>query len=941
MSGGQTIRTGDTPLSSLSIQSSVAGACVPILYGRNRIPGNLLDYDDFKAIPHTTSQSSGGKGGSVTTENTTYTYQASFIIGLCEGPDTSINAFWKDKTFTANANIFNKFLGTYSQTAWSTWNSQHPTKALAYRGVAYVAAAAYNLDGNASLGNHSFDVTGRLPFNAGTIDGANPKDVVTDYLTNAYYGAGFPSANLGDLTQFSSWCVANNVFLSPLYDTQQEARQAISDLMQVTNSGIFFSEGLLKIAPFSDTAATANGVTYSPNVTPAYDLGDDDFLDLDQPVRVMRTPNADAYNQVQIEFLDSANQYNAAIATAQDQASIELYGLKPLAKIDAHEITDATTARLVAQLILQRVLYTRNVYEFRLGWKYGRLEPCDYVRLTDARLGLSLCPVRVLSVEEDETGELSIQAEDAPPGVMHSPLYTQQPGSGYTVNYGVAPGNVAAPAFFEVPPLQSVSGLAVGVAVAGNSADWGGCEVWASNDGTSYEYVGQVIGGARYGTLSNSITAAADQVARVALAGNGGQIFTGSTADANAFATLSIIEDEFVCYTTSALVSANTYDLTLHLRGIYSTTAASHASTKQFIRVDDAIAYSDALDLSYVGKTIYFKFLSFNRWNSAKQLLADVTAYSYVIRGVMAKLPPPGLSGLSAVATQNGIIVAWTDPGGNPNGHTEIARSDDNNIAHASVVGSETGPVGLFPDPLGAAGLTKYYWVRQVNGQGFPTAWLGPVSATTGQVTGAIPATGSVVHTMVAADAIWGINVLAGTLTGNHMAVNSFVAGDGKIATAAIGSLQLAGHAATIPVGAYTAAAAAINSYDIFGSSSFTTIQSAGIDATDPANSAGIPVIVDFSLQASSSDSAYPSQHLLQVRVVRDSTVIYGPVSVPLVMDTNQSTGAGFFSSSLTDSPGTGTHTYLLQAQVQMPGVAGTRSASASLRNLELIGAKR
>jgi hypothetical protein len=32
-----------------------------------------------------------------------------------------------------------------------------------------------------------------------------------------------------------------------------------------------------------------NGITYTPNVTPAYDLGEDDYLDKDEPIRILRS----------------------------------------------------------------------------------------------------------------------------------------------------------------------------------------------------------------------------------------------------------------------------------------------------------------------------------------------------------------------------------------------------------------------------------------------------------------------------------------------------------------------------------------------------------------------------------------------------------------------------------------------------------------------------
>lgn len=837
--GSQTISTSEVPLAGMAIQSSVFGKPLALVYGRARITVNMIGYYDFKAIPHTTSNSSsGGKGGGgVTSTNTTYTYQASMLFGLCEGPISSVNAFWVDKEYTANANIFNKFLGSTIQTPWSYMASNHPTEALAYRRAAYVSAANYDLGSSAGLGNHSFDITGMLPYAGGTIDGANPKEIILDLLTNAEHGAGFPVASIGDWAQFSSYCIANNIFLSPVFDAQTESRAMIDDLMRITNAGIYFSEGVLKITPFSDASATANAITYTPNVTPVYDLGDDDYLDLEQPVRVLRTPNADAYNQVQIEFSDKANQFNAAIATAQDQASIEVYGLRPLEVIKASAITDAPTARLIAQLILQRVLYTRNTYEFKIGWKYARLEPTDYITLTDARLGLDHVPVRVLSIEEDEQGGLSISAEDAPLGVHSSPLYTQQAGQGYTVNYSTPPGNVAAPAFFEVPATQALSGLAIGAAVTGTSPDWGGCEIWVSNDGTSYAYMDQISGGARYGTIGNAISADIGQIPRVTLSGNGGQMLSGSTADATVLSTLCLIDNEFCAHTTAALVSANVYDLTLTVRGAHSTTAASHAVADKFIRIDDAIAYSDSLALDMIGKTIYFKFLSFNKFGGGKQQLADVTAYSYVVTGVMAKLPPPAITAPAAVTSENSIFLNWTNPADATTDRVEVFRSATNDVSTATIIGSVRGPVGFYADYLGASGVTRYYWLRTINKQGFPSAFTAAVSATTGVITG-VPPAGSVIHSMMAADAIWAGNIKAGEVQANHMAANSITAanaaiadlavtnakianlsvGTGKIAdlavtnakisNLAVDTLKIAGNAVTIPVSVYSAASA-------------------------------------------------------------------------------------------------------------------------------------
>lgn len=491
--------------------------------------------------------------------------------------------------------------------------------------------------------------------------GGNPRDIIVDLLT-ASYGARFPATKIGDLTVFASFCVANGIFISPALTDQSAAQQILTDLMQITNSGVFFSEGLLKIVPLSDSDASGNNANYYAPNTPLYSLTDDDFLTSNgDPIKMNRNSTADAFNQVQVEFLNSQNQYNIEISEARDQAAVDTFGLLTKDPITAHALTDAGTARIVSQMILQRALYIRNTFEFSLSWKYCLLEPTDIVTLNDDALGLDDYAVRIISIEENNDGQFDVIAEDYPAGVSHSAIYPSSAGLGWSVNYNAPPGHVSPPAFFEVPSTQSTTGLAIGVAVTGNDVNWGGYEVWSSYDGTTYKRIGRMEGGARYGLTTNSVTNASGQVQNVALTGNGGQLIAGSSTDANNLATLCLIEDEYLSYTGAALLSANNYGLTLSNRAQKQTVAASHGSGKKFIRIDSAVFIGDDLTLDYIGKLMHFKFLSFNRYQGALEALADVVDYQYTITGVMAKLPPSDVASLTVVSDAAGITFNWTD----------------------------------------------------------------------------------------------------------------------------------------------------------------------------------------------------------------------------------------------------------------------------------------
>lgn len=77
------------------LQTSAYGLAVPVLYGTRKMVGNLLWYGNVQTIPVTETQG-GGKGGGGGSSYTYYTYQVSFIFGLCHGP-AEVKQIWLNK----------------------------------------------------------------------------------------------------------------------------------------------------------------------------------------------------------------------------------------------------------------------------------------------------------------------------------------------------------------------------------------------------------------------------------------------------------------------------------------------------------------------------------------------------------------------------------------------------------------------------------------------------------------------------------------------------------------------------------------------------------------------------------------------------------------------------------------------------------------------------
>ncbi len=265
--GGRTNAKQQKAVGSLQFQTSQHGGVIPLVYGTTRLSGNLLDYDDFRAMASSKTGGKGKGGGGGKGGGQQYTYSASFIMGLCQGPIAGIGTVWWDKNITTLAGLpglSSINLGDDGQATDLFWVTNHPAKALSYSGTANFTCANYQLGNTATLPNFSVEIQG---IEAGSgVNGfdANPAAVVADFLTNPRYGAGFPSANLDpamtalEATSYLSYCFAAGLFVSPMLDTQQPAQQCLADIANLTNSAIVWSGGLLKIIPYGDQPLTAS-----------------------------------------------------------------------------------------------------------------------------------------------------------------------------------------------------------------------------------------------------------------------------------------------------------------------------------------------------------------------------------------------------------------------------------------------------------------------------------------------------------------------------------------------------------------------------------------------------------------------------------------------------------------------------------------------------------
>lgn len=667
--GGSSNATTPVKLAGIQVSTAMYGKPKPLVYGCTLIASNMIDYAGFTSK----ATSSGGKGGGGGT--TGYNYWSDVILALCEGGQSGIvgvQRVWQDKDcYTLSYYGLSLMTGARPQAPWASWLSKWGSRALGYSGTAYVAALQLALGSGGSIPNYNFEVQALLgteqdPNWAGSYD-AKPSAVVLDMLSNPFYGAGFTAARIADMVtgaaSFQTYCTACGFAISPAFTDQSDAATCLQAILDATNSEVVWSAGtagmVLKIIPYGDTPITANGVTYTPNTTPLYNLTFDDFLGAIgkdgkptgmDPISVTRSSTQDIKNDVPVEWWDRTNGYSASVVDTPEPSDVSLNGLKQDSSLALHLITRAAHAQQISAIKAQRNVFVRNAYTVKVGWRYILLEPMDLVTLTDYISGLLQKIVRIVSIDmPDETSEedgLTVTAEEWPFGIGTAALYTTQPGQGNSPASSPAP-TVSGAVVFEPPTLMTESGgPEIWIGACGTPTLWGGCNVWVSLDGgNSYGVapVGTINASARIGALTATLPMTADpdttDTLAVSLAASLGTLNSTSANGRDSFTTGCLIGSEIVSYLTATLTAANAYSLTNMRRGGYGSTIAAHASGSSFMFLDDAVfklPYAAAL----IGKTIYVKLQSFNAMGSGLQSLSACTAYSYTPTGTMFPAPP-------------------------------------------------------------------------------------------------------------------------------------------------------------------------------------------------------------------------------------------------------------------------------------------------------------
>ena len=778
--------------SGLNVGTSQFNLPIPIFWGRRRLSTNAVWFNNFTAKP--ASGKGKGLGGK---SNQQDTYYADVILGLCEGVLDEITNIWANGSTTSVSTLSKlgmiPYYGTATQAPWSLVVTQYPNQAMAYAGLAYLAAPGLSLGESATIPDNGFECLRYAVFvDAGSFVLINPtggwinpntheespsadcllSDIITDFLTNVQYGMGFSAGDIGSISQYAAYQRAQGLFFSPLLVNQEKAADIIDRWAQLSNSWIYWSGTEIQFVPLGDSEVTGNGVTYTPVQDVAYNLTLADFIAPDGkddgPVKVTRIDPADAHNRTVLDITDRTLGYIDNPFEWKCDALVDQFGLRDDSTTQADEICDPGVARIAVQLLGKRNAYIRNSYAFKTSYRFILCLPGTILTLTEPNIGLNAVRVRVKTIAEDEKDQLSFVCEEFPGavGTYYPPVASAAVNTATTPVINIEPGAVNTPAVVE--PSSTYTGGTPKIIIAASGGEfWGGCTVNISFDGTSYSQIGTINGPAKQGLLTAALGAFAgtnpDTTETLAVDCTESLTIPApvTDADATALRTLSLVAAQptlvsgayvlpsngellaFGAVTATATYAAN---LTYLERGAYGTAAGAHNIGDQFTLLDasgtDGTSVAYALPSQYIGQTLYLKLCSFNVFGQAQQDISTVLEYQYTPTGAGFGTATAGVpaepTGLTATPGPAQVGLAW-----NANAATDnvtsysLYRAAGTSAAYGSAALIWKGLALAYTDSAVNSSTGYTYFLVANNAVGSSTNSAG-VSATTTSSAGSV-----------------------------------------------------------------------------------------------------------------------------------------------------------------------------------------------------------
>lgn len=376
-------------LDSFNVTQAKEGMAVPIVYGRARIPANIIWWGNLVTIP-IESDSGGGKGGGGDTETVTgYQYYADVWQALCMGKVSLVKTYVGDKEESPSAanTTFND--GTQPDFPPNIPNASK------LKGVAHIFLASWYMGDNvSSMPTIHFVVDRILPDivdSANLANGSNPAAVIYDILQFA--GVSGSEIDLASFNEAAAFYADKGYGINSVFNSQQDVGQMIETILNYVGGSFYVnSEGkyAMKIL--------------DPLDEPILELSELEIKEFS----LNRKTWAQVPNDFSATFIDESQDFTQRVVTAKNSAAIELAGNRIQQSVDLVCFRDLTTASKRIFEIMKAFSYPAMDIKFKGSLALSTLLPGDVIRISYAKYGLVSADFRVQEVDTSEVNSNAV-----------------------------------------------------------------------------------------------------------------------------------------------------------------------------------------------------------------------------------------------------------------------------------------------------------------------------------------------------------------------------------------------------------------------------------------------------------------------------------------------------------------------------------------------------
>lgn len=565
MSSQKTKQDGMNPasLDSFNITRAQEGLAVPVIYGRVRLPGNIIWYGDLKTEEIERQEpGKGGDGGGSSSSG--YRYYLSVWQAICMGEVSLVKTYIDDAEAEIQA----------SDTIWNNGfdDSGYPTnvpKANKLEGVAHIYFEQWYLGDNQTTVptiHYVLDrvLQSRLP-DANLPTGSNPASVILDLLLLA-------GVDLGQINDVS-FIEASEYFtqgLNLVFDQQSPVADAIETVLKYIDAILYVN---------SDGEYTLKA--FDPMVSHVAEISQLEIKDFS----LNRKGWGQVPNDFRANFIDESKNFSQRVVIAQNPAAISLAGTKITQSIDlkCFRSIDAASRRLFE--IMKRTSYPAAEIKFKTSLRYSNLLPGDIVRIEYSDYGITSGDFRVTAIDAGalNSNEFSINALQVVE-TLFDDVYAAGGGTSW-----IDPDNTPIPsdhvAVFELPYTREHGTTPAFIAlIARKTFKENAFQVKFSLEETQgYRAVGDFVNFSQYGELSETypVTRTTDNDTGIIYVpyATDPQFDTISRAETFSTRRLAILGNEIVAFEKVTALSGGRIKLGGVIRGVLNTPIEAHLAT--------------------------------------------------------------------------------------------------------------------------------------------------------------------------------------------------------------------------------------------------------------------------------------------------------------------------------------------------------------------------